>query len=345
MIAPLNVVLLEEDTEAWDRYVQGCPDATNYHQSGWRKVIGDSFGHETFYLMALRREKLCGILPLALIKSRIFGKYLGSLPFFNYGGFLGDEKAVEIALLDEARKIALVHSADYIELRHVRKSDLLDMTKQHKVTMVLELEKDPDAQWKMFDPKLRNQVRKAEKSGLSFQICGAERLKEFYAVFARNMRDLGTPVYSDALFRNVLRYFHDSARIITVISEGVIVAAGIACSFRDTIEVPWASSLKDYRAKCPNNLLYWGIIRTAIEEGYRKFDFGRSTPGGGTFKFKEQWGAKPIPLHWQYWLRDGNELPQVNTNNPKYHKAIETWKRIPVFLTKVIGPPLARNIP
>lgn len=211
--------------------------------------------------------------------------------------------------------------------------------------MLLDLATDVETQWKSFNPKLRNQIRKAEKNSLSVTVGGIELLGDFYEVFVRNMRDLGTPVYSPKFFASVLTAFHDCTRIITVYHQGKPVASGLITWFRDTVEIPWASSIRDYNPLCPNNLLYWTALQYALDNGFRKFDFGRSTPGEGTYKFKEQWGAKPILLNWQYLLPNGASLPELNNKNPKFEMAIRIWQKLPLSFTKVVGPHIVKNIP
>jgi FemAB-related protein (PEP-CTERM system-associated) len=174
---------------------------------------------------------------------------------------------------------------------------------------------------------------------------GPELLDEFYQIFAVNMRDLGTPVYGRAFFERVLEEFPGAARIHVVRKDAVAVAAAITVSFRGTIEVPWASSLKAYRALCPNNLLYWSIIEHAVTEGYRTLDFGRSTPNEGTYEFKRQWGAVPSPLFWEYALVSADAVPDQSPANPKFKSAIELWKRLPVPVATAIGPHIVRSIP
>ena len=330
----------------WDGYVHAHPDGLNYHQYGWMKVIRESFGHETTGLMARDGSgKIHGVLPLVLMKSRLFGTFLVSVPFVNYGGLLTDSGEAATSLLAAAVELRDRCGARHVELRHLREEPLPLACKRHKVTMLLPLADDPEQQWQGFNAKLRNQVRKAEKSGLKARFGGPELLDDFYEIFVRNMRDLGTPVYGRRFFERVLTIFPDTTRIIGVYLEGRVVAAGIASWYRDTLEVPWASSNKDFKNLCPNNLLYWEAIRFAIGKGFRTFDFGRSTPGEGTYKFKEQWGAQPHPLFWQYALRPGESLPELNPDNPKYALAIRAWQRLPLWITRLIGPIIVKNIP
>jgi len=199
--------------------------------------------------------------------------------------------------------------------------------------------------WERLDRKVRNQVRKAEKSGLMATRGGLELLPEFYGVFARNMRDLGTPVYARRFFECVLRAFPDRVRLIVVRLKGQPVAAGLTFRTESTVEVPWASSIRDFNPLCPNHLLYWTIIESAIAEGCTRLDFGRSTPNEGTFHFKAQWGATPVPLFWEYVLIDQASLPDQGPKNPKFRLAIEAWKKMPVGLANLIGPRVVSSIP
>lgn len=333
------------DIEEWDNYVRNNNDSSLYHFVNWKDVIERSFGHRTFYLMAENEEGIKGILPLVLVNSKLFGKFFVSLPFFNYGGICADNERAEELLLQEAINIAKNQKVEHIELRHLENHNLSLLTKKKKVAMVLELKPNPENIWKNFKTKVRNQVRKAERSDLRVEVKGKEGLKDFYRVFAVNMRDLGTPVYSKDFFNNILEIFPDNTKIFSVYLRDRVIASSLTVGFKDKLEVPWAASLRKYRQICSNMLLYWKMIEYACLKGYKYFDFGRSSWNSGTFRFKEQWGAKPTQLYWQYWLRNGNELPQINPDNPKYRLAIKLWQKLPLFITKIIGPRIVKNLP
>jgi len=338
--------LYNEDGSAWDAFVANHQDSTNYHQYGWRKVIEKSFGHRTMYLAATNsHNEICGVLPFVQMKSWLFGSFLVSLPFFNYGGLLASEDSAVTMLLDASRKMLSGTGVEHVELRHIKRCDDIEATKQHKVTMILDLKTNEEKQWSGLDAKVRNQVRKAEKSGLQVVVGRMELLDGFYEVFCRNMRDLGTPVYGRNFFCNVLEEFPDTTRILSVILDGRTIASALLTWYKDALEVPWASSNRDFRQLCPNNLLYWEAIRFAIGVEARTFDFGRSTPGEGTYNFKKQWGARPVQLYWQYLLRAGGGLPDINPKNPRYRLAIQAWQRLPLMLTNLVGPHIVRCIP
>ena len=338
-------VAVEADAAEWDRYLSSRADATPYHQWKWRGVFERAFNHETRYLVARRGPYIAGVLPIVLFRSPLFGRFMVSLPFVTYGGIVADDDAVAERLLAEAAEIGSRERLDHLELRHTTRRFEHLPCKQHKVSMMVTLATSTERAWESMDRKVRNQIRKAEKSGLTASAGGAELLDDFYAIFARNMRDLGTPVYARAFFEQVLATFPDRALVVVVRQGATPVAAGIVLGTGDSVEVPWASSLNEYRSLCPNHTLYWFVMQWAIEHRFKVLDFGRSTPDEGTFQFKKQWGAVPAPLCWEYQLQRGAQMPDQSPKNPKYRAAIDMWKRCPLWLTNTIGPHIVRSIP
>ena len=211
--------------------------------------------------------------------------------------------------------------------------------------MLLPLKETAEAQWTALDNKVRNMVRKAEKSDLTSESGGLDLLDAFYAVFSVNMRDLGTPVYPKRFFEAVLKASGSAAHLHVVRHDGQPVAASMTIAHANRVEVPWASSLREARTMNPNMLLYWHMLREVIARGGRVFDFGRSTPGEGTFLFKKQWKAEPVPLHWEYLLISREAPPDQSPGSGKFHMAIEMWKKLPVPVANTIGPLIIGNIP
>ena len=330
------------DQEAWEAFITATGDAAGYHAWGWRRVFANAFGHQPVYLVARCGEQVAGVLPLVQIKSLLFGNSLTSLPFLNYGGVIAKSADAGAALVAAAREEARTRNCDHVELRHVaRQFDDLPC-KAHKVAMHLPL---AAGMWEQLDRKVRNQIRKAEKSGLVVERGGEHLVGDFYAVFARNMRDLGTPVYSRRLFEEVLRTFPDRAQMHIVRLNGQPIAAGLTYRTPTMVQLPWASSIRDYNSLCANVLLYWDAIQFAQSTGAAVFDMGRSTPNEGTFKFKTQWGAQSVPLHWEYQLLKADHLPNVSPANPKFQFAIALWQKLPVSVTLRVGPMIVRAIP
>ncbi len=341
------LLVTERDQQKWNAFVLTVRQSSCYHQIGWKQVIEKTFGHKTFYLM-VEDEAGCieGVLPLVQLKSRLFGNFLISLPYFNYGGACASYEGSFDKLLNEARSLATEINAEHIELRHVEHLYPELPIKMSKVAMRLALPSDTDSLLKSFPIKLRSQIKRPQKEGMVSKVGTMDQLDNFYAVFSENMRDLGTPVYAKSFFRNILKTFPETSWICTVFTkEGLPVASGFLLGFKDMLEIPWASSLKRYNSLSPNMLLYWSVLKFACESAYSVFDFGRSTPGEGTYRFKEQWGAQPVQLYWHYWLRNGGALPELNPKNPKYQLAIRIWKRLPLPATRMFGPAIVKYLP
>lgn len=333
------------DGAAWDRFVAGAEGASFCHLSGWREVLAGALGCEPLYRVAVDAGGAwAGVLPLVRVRSRLFGHYLVSIPFLNYGGPLGSPEARRLLAgwaVDEAR----ASGADLLELRtrHEVEAEGLRESRR-KVTVVLPL---PDsAKWlweKGFSSKLRSQVRRPQKEGMEVRF-GPDQVEPFYSVFARNMRDLGTPVLPKALFESLARVFPGEAVFGVVYHEGVAVAAGAGFLWQSEYEMTWASSLREYNRLSPNMLLYWGFMEEMVRRGATTFNFGRCTPGGGTHRFKLQWGGEDVPLPWLQWS-PGEVDSTPSPDRPAYRLAVSAWQRLPLPVANRVGPFLARRIP
>ena len=328
----------------WEHFTEAEPGATLASADRWLSVLPQSLGHRDRSLVAERGGEVCGILPMMLLSHWFFGRFHVSLPWLDYGGVLADNPETTRALLQAATAQARQDMAAFVELRSVDPVFAELPVRKDKVTFWLPL-KDAVGVWKGFDAKVRNQVRKAQKAGLVCQFGREELLPEFYGVFARNMRDLGTPVWGIALFKNILHAFPKTSEIALISCGEQPIGGGLVLSFKDTVYMPSASSLREYFHLCPNNLLYWEVIKRACDGGYRTFDLGRSTVGSGTYHFKKQWGAKVRPLHWQYVLLNGRKVPQLNPSNPRLKILIEVWKRLPIAIANRLGPRIVRHLP
>lgn len=366
------------DRELWDGYVRKQPRATPFHLFGWQQIIRNTYGHTTYYLIASEGEEdtassrmpekagqfignnILGILPLVHLKHIMFGNYLISLPFLDVGGILANCRSVEERLLSEAIKLAREVGAARIELRHEQPLSSWDemnapgieslgarlktSMKSHKFRMLLALPSSSEMLMKSFKSKLRSQINKPLKEGLTSKIGGIELLEDFYRVFTANMRDLGSPVHSVRLMHHVLGEFSEQSKVIVVYREREPVACSLVVGFNKTLCNPWASFIRKYAFLSPNMLLYLRMLEYACDHGYEVFDFGRSSPDEGTYRFKEQWGAKPSPLYWYYISLNGKPLDPESLEKRRFEKAIRYWKMLPLPVTKIIGPSIRKYI-
>lgn len=336
----------QDEWANWDRFVLDNPMSTGYHLATWGKVFHNAFKHECVYLMASQADgEIQGVLPLVTLSSRLFGKFLISLPFVNYGGVVARTEEAKVGLLEEAVRRAKMLEAGHIELRHEEAPNLDWPSIQRKVSMRLQLPNRYEELWKAFSSKLRSQIRRGQKEGMTVRFGAKDCLNDFYLVFARGMRDLGTPVYGRQFFESILSAFPKESRLCVVYLKESPLAAGLVYGFRQMLEIPWAASDKRYSRLAPNMLLYSSVLEYACQQGFQVFDFGRSTPDSGTYRFKEQWGARPVPLHWCYWLAEGQGLPQLHPQNPKYRFAIQAWRKLPLVVANYLGPHVVKYLP
>lgn len=315
-------------------------------QPRWLQIFRDGMKHRAVAIEATRNGQTVGYLPLVFLKSMLFGKRLVSMPYVNTSGACAIDPEVQHQLVNEAIKLADQWQAKSLELRHEIKVDHPSLSEPatQKIHMRLDLPGTTELLWKSFNPKVRNQVRKGEKNALTVLWGSHDQLPAFYDIFARNMRDLGTPVFGQTLFRSILDGFPRDAEFCVVRQADKPIAAALLLHGKGITEVPSASSLREYNSTCANMLMYWHLLQRAIGRGQPIFDFGRSSPDSPTHQFKKQWGAQPYPALWQYYLRQGT-ASDMRPDNPKYRLMIRTWKKLPIWLTRLIGPSIARVIP
>lgn len=329
------------DQERWDSFVMNATDGTVCHLFAWKAVIEQAYGHRTFYLAACDRSGLRGVLPLVLTRSPLFGVHLTSMPYLDYGGILSDDDEATCALLERARQIGAAEGAT-LNLRYKGQPGLDLPTSLKRVTMLLELGDCEADLWARLPAERRNRIRKGQKNGLEVSFHGEEGVEDFFDVFARNMRDLGSPVHGLAFFQTILRTLKERAVVLLVRDGHRTIGAAVCLLSGETISIPWVSSLRPYFRRCPNQVLYWEAMRYGIAHGCRILDFGRSARGDGTFEAKRQWGANPVQLHWVY---ESGVAETEDHASQQHATAIRLWQRLPVPLTKAVGPWIRKGLP
>lgn len=339
-----------DDQIKWDEYITLHPDASPYHLFAWKTAVENAYKHKGYYLMAEEGLRLQGVLPLIFMKPPLRPGRLVSLPFCDMGGVLSSCNEASDKLINETMFLARKLKAKRIELRSQRPTpsyqvkDLSVSTQSHKVSMLLELLSSSEQLMNNFKSKLRSQIRKSEKNGLQFMWGGLEQLDDFYLIFCRNMRELGSPVHSKEWFRCIIRHYGEKARLGLVYYNSKPIGGGIILSTGKKICVSWASTLRDYNRLSPNMLLYWNFLKYSADNGYTWFDFGRSTPDEGTYKFKLQWGAKPEPLYWENISVNGKEQGPDTITSPNREIAEQIWQKLPLSLANYIGPSIRKYI-
>ncbi len=340
----MNIRLATDaDRHSWDAYVLNHPDGSLFHLDKWRQAIERAFGHPSHALIAEERGGVVGLLSLGEIKSRLFGHYLVSAPFAELGGPLADTPETAVRLLEKAAQIGRDRDCAYVELKNRQPLDGLP-TKDLYVNFSKAILPEVEANLAAIPRKSRAAVRKGIDEGLTAAF-GHDQFDAFYEVMAQSYHQLGTPIFAKGFFRAFLEVFGDDVEVMVVRERtGVPVACVLTFYFKDRVMPYYAGSLWEYRRLCPNDFKYWELMKRACERGCKVFDYGRSKIDTGSFSFKKHWGFEPTPLAYQYRLINAAEMPNLSPTNPKYQRKIELWRKMPLALSKLVGPPLAKYL-
>jgi sugar transferase (PEP-CTERM/EpsH1 system associated)/FemAB-related protein (PEP-CTERM system-associated) len=332
----------------WDRYVERSATATFCHQAGWARVVERTWRHEAHHLFARRGGQLVGLLPLFLVRSRLFGTSLVSSPNAVYGGAVADDTAARTALIDEAKSLARRLQVDCLVLRDHLEDAAADRELKRRelyVTFDHPIATDPDELARSFPRDVRRMCRQGAGHGLKAVVGREELLDEFYDVYAASVRNLGTPVFPKRLFANFLAEFPVASDILLVRKASRVAGGVLSFYFRDTVMPYYGGAHRDFYRTGVNNFMYWELMRSAASRGYSRFDFGRSKLRTGAYAFKRGWGMKERPLPYSYYLVRATAIPEVNPSNPRLEPLIRAWKQMPLPVTKLVGPLLARGLP
>ncbi|MDH3972743.1 MAG: FemAB family PEP-CTERM system-associated protein [Deltaproteobacteria bacterium] len=339
-----------EDRHEWDAYIGNYEGSSPYHLFGWGLAVKEAYRHELYYLMAEEDGHIVGLLPLVYMKPPLLKGELVSLPFCDQAGILAEDEAVRAALTAEAFALAKKMSLKHVELREYASHDE-DKGSQYRVTcrrdkvqMILALPGSSEGLLAGFKSKLRSQIKKAERNGLTFSWLDISDFEKFYTVFSANMKDLGSPVHSKKWFLALIKALGEAARVGVVYYGDIPVGTGFILCHGKRVSIPWASTRRQYNYLSTNMLLYWNMLKFAADNGYGEFDFGRSTPGEGTYKFKAQWGAEPCRLSWKYIHLEEKERHEGSASKG-YREIVEKiWQKMPLSLANTIGPVVRKYI-
>lgn len=330
-------------SQAWDEFVLGCQTATFFHRAGWQRIIEKVFDHRTHYLFAERNGRVVGVLPLAHVRSRLFGNALVSLPFAVYAGIAADDDEACVVLEQAAEETARALGVEHLEFRNVAQRHGDWPTQDLYVTFRKAISADEEENMLAIPRKQRAMVRKGIKNGLRSEI--DSDVERFFALYADNVHRHGTPALSKRYFRALRTEFGNDCEVLTVVGpDGELLSSVLSFFFRDEILPYYAGDAVAARDLAANDFKYWELMRRASQRGFKVFDYGRSKTGTGPYAFKKNWGFEPQPLYYEYRLYKRESIPQNNPNNAKYRLLIEAWRRMPLGLANWLGPHVVRNL-
>jgi FemAB-related protein (PEP-CTERM system-associated) len=331
------------DVARWDAFVMQCPQATFFHRAGWQQVLERGVGHRTHFLYAESAGQIVGVLPLAHVKSLLFGNALSSLPFCVYGGVASADDAAREALTKAACERAQQLGVDHLELRNVERQNLSWPAKSLYVTFRKTMDADPEKNMLAIPRKQRAMVRKGIDAGLVSEL--DDDIGRFFDAYSENVWRLGTPVFPKKYFQALRDVFGKDCEVVTITQNGQLICTVMNFYFRNEV-LPYygGGKLIARDVKGSYDFMYWEVMRRACERGVTLFDYGRSKQDTGSFSFKKNWGFEPQTLGYEYFLVKAKQMPDVNPLNPKYQLMTKTWQRLPLPLTRVLGPMVSRSL-
>ncbi len=331
-----------EKSHKWDEYVQQHDAGTFFHLSAWKQVLEQAFNHDAYFLYAESNNEIRGVLPLGHIQSRLFGNSLISLPFCVYGGVLASDTAAQIALEDAALTLGKRLKVGSIEYRNLTNKHPDWPTKDLYVSFQKEIDPDPEVNLKAIPRKQRAVVRKGIKSGMCSQ--WDEDVENLYRVYSESVRNLGTPVFGKKYFKILKQNFQDKCSILSITHNGEVLSSVMNFYFRDQVLPYYGGGISAARNMRANDFMYWELMRRSAEQGIKIFDYGRSKKETGSYRFKKHWGFEATPLSYQYVLVNDKDMPNVSPTNPKYELMIRVWRKLPVGVSRFIGPWIAKDL-
>jgi FemAB-related protein (PEP-CTERM system-associated) len=335
-------LLVAEKSAAWDAFVRAHPEGTFFHLAAWREVLARAFGHRSHYLLAERNGMVCGVLPLAEVKSKLFGHALVSTPFCVYGGIVATDDAATNALRDRACQLAKKLNVEHLEMRNRRRQHPDWPVKDLYVTFRKPILAESEANMLAIPRKQRAMVRKGIQKGLRSELDST--VDRVYDTYSESVRNLGTPVFSRRYMHILKEVFGDDCEALTILSDDKPVAGVLSFLFRDEVLPYYGGGTSEARAVAGNDFMYWEVMERARQQGKQLFDYGRSKRESGAFDFKKNWGFEPEPLHYEYFLVKAEAMPNLSPTNPKYSAVIKTWQRLPLWVTQRIGPFIAKYL-
>ena len=338
-------LLCSSQENEWDEYVQKSPQGAFCYLIGWKRVVEDVFGHQSCYLVARDAKKICGVLPLFYIRRNIFsGPSLISSPFATYGGILSDHSAATQALFDKARELAEKYNVDVMELRNTSPTELPLIGNDLYQTFIKKLPEQPDQVLPSLPRKARAATRNAIKAGFEGKFEN-NNLSEFFQLFSENKKALGSPTMPYRFFSRLYEEFPNQISLYFTRLDGRIVTAVMCFQYQKTFTVYYSGAIQQRFKHNPNNFMYYHVMQYAAKQGFHYFDFGRSRKNTGAANFKKNQGFTPQALHYQYYLRKGKKIPEINPGNKKFHLFQAMWRHLPLKVTQLIGPQLVKYLP
>ena len=333
--------------DEWDRLA--LARGTIFHTTSFRKILMHSFGYKCAYHGVFDKDnRICALIPLVVSLNLGLKRAGVALPFVNYTDICADsDEALQFAMASVSALKNKYH-LDYLELR-LKDQDIASYGWSRQLqhfTFVLSLCSDEDKVLAQSSSSNRNHVRKVYKNNWFEVSFDKNHLAAFYRVYVTRMKELGSPAPDISFFQKVLMNLPENAFLLTVLDRDNNQVVGgmllLTSPGNQTLYYPYGANLVAYNNKYLNNFMYWEAIRFGIQQGMKYLDLGRSQAGSGTYKYKEQWGAKAQQL--KYLVYDGGKAGAGPPDRNNLSMFVELWKVTPSLITDRVGKQLIKYL-
>ncbi len=339
----------------WNIFVQRHPLGTIYHTSEWMDVIEQSFKHITGYLITIRnkRGEIIGGLPVYFVNSWLIGRRLVSAPFALYcDPLLSDPSDLDLifaALMDLYKS----SKSRYIELRAATtiQSNLIKLnfavSRSYK-THNLKLDQPPEHLLKYFHRNTACSLRRAFKSNIGLRYGEKESdLLIFYRMLRNSRKRIGLPPIPYKFFKTLWDVFKPLGKLdlLLAVADGEFGASKLLLKHRDTVFFEYGCDVIEFRKRRINHFLEWEAIKMAYAQGYRKYNFGRtSITNHGLLDYKKRWGSKESDLPKFIFPKSYGKRHQTPELSLKYRIARKVFKKVPRNIAMILGEFLYRHM-
>jgi serine/alanine adding enzyme len=326
---------------------------TVFHTAAFRRILADTFGYIPADHAILDAEgRVAALIPLVIGRNLRLQRAGVALPFANHADICATSDSARDAAFVALPGIAAAHHLAYLELRLTEQDNEPAPTapgwaaNRANYTFRLPLAGGEEAVLALSTSGNRNHIRKAAKNDLFTVSFDPARLDGYYRVYVKRMKELGSPAPAIRFFESFFTHLPDYTHLLTVLdraSGAVIGGMLLLASPGDrTLYYPYGATLVEYNSRYLGNFMYWEAVKYAITCGFDYLDLGRSPAGSGTYRYKEQWGARPVRL--AYLTYSPAAAPAGPPDRGRLSPLVDLWRAAPAFVTDFIGPRLIRYL-
>lgn len=315
-----------------------------FHSIEWMSLVNETLGVEYKIAILQENNETVASIPFAFYRNFIKGPCAIPLQFSGYYGSI-------VANSNLYKKKIMNHFFQYCERKklytQIPEINSIDGYKSHSGYSIykIELKNNLPVEEQILSyasKRTRGYIKSAINSNLKSFVGGLELIDEFYFIYLQNMKELGTPPLPESYFKKIIEYLPKVSKVILVKDHKKVCSGMFIMQISEKeLFTPIICTPRLYQTGQSSHLIYLKAAEEAQNFGCSIVNFGRSIDGGGPALFKKRYGLKASPL---FIYSPNKKWKVTDPNNTNWRYAIEIWKRLPIFLTKLAGKILAKHV-